>query len=154
MDVTVKEMPEMRVGAVRHVGPYNQIHQAFGKVGKSADATGLLREPGTAMIAIYYDDPETTPPDQLRSDAGIVVSDDARLPDGLVEHRLPAGRYALAVHIGPYDQLGEAWARFFGEWLPKSRYRIRDGASYEIYRNDPTKVPKEELRTDMHVPIA
>ena len=135
------------------MGPYNQIGQAFLKVGKIADSAALLQQPGAFMIAIYHDDPATTPLDQLRSDAGIIVADDAPLPDGLGEHRLPAGRYAVAIHIGPYDQLGDAWARFFGEWLPKSNHRIRDGASYEIYRNDPTRVPREELRTDMFVPI-
>src|SRR6478672_4746929 len=29
MDVEIKDMPELRVGAVHHVGPYNQIPDAF-----------------------------------------------------------------------------------------------------------------------------
>ena len=28
------------------------------------------------------------------------------------------------------------------------------GVSYEIYRNNPTQVPKDELRTEMYVPLA
>ena len=153
MNVEIKQMPEFRVGTVRHIGPYNQIPQAFGRVGSIAGPAGLFQQPGAAMVAIYYDDPDTTPQDQLKSDAAIVIPEQVPLPEGLVEQRIPAGRYARAEHVGPYEQLGDAWARFMGEWLPASGHRVGAGASYEIYRNDPTKVPKEELRTDMYIPI-
>jgi AraC family transcriptional regulator len=82
-----------------------------------------------------------------------VVPEEVPLPAGLVEQRLPAGRYAHTLHIGPYEQLGDAWARFMGEWLPASGHRIGDGVSYEIYLNTPAEVPKEELRTEMYIPI-
>jgi len=76
------------------------------------------------------------------------------MPEGLVEQRIPAGRYASALHVGPYEKLGDAWARFMGEWLPASGHRMGTGPSYEIYLNDPMKVPKHELRTEMYIPIA
>jgi AraC family transcriptional regulator len=154
MDVEIKEMPELRVGTVRHIGPYNQIPQAFGRLGAIAGPAGLFQQPDAAMIAIYYDDPETTDQNELRSDAGIVVSDRVPLPSELGEQRLPAGRYARTVHVGPYERLGDTWARFMGEWLPASPHRIGAGPSYEIYRNDPTKVPKHELRTDLFISLA
>ena len=154
MDVEIKEMPELRVGAVHHVGPYNQIPEAFGKLNTIAHRAGLFRHPGAAMIAIYYDDPETTAQDELRSEAGIVVPDAIELPDGLEEQRIAGGRYARAVHLGWYETLGDAWARFLGEWLPSSGHRIGTGSMYEIYRNDPTKVPKNELLTDMYISLA
>jgi AraC family transcriptional regulator len=154
MDVEVKQMPAFRVGTVRHVGPYNQVSQAFERLRAIARPAGLLQQPGATMMAVYHDDPDRTPPDQLRSDAAVVVPEGVPLPDGLVEQRLPAGRYACAVHIGPYEQLDQAWPRFMDEGLPASGHRMGPGASYEIYRNDPTQVPKEELRTEMYIPIA
>jgi AraC family transcriptional regulator len=152
MDFEIKQMPELRVGGVRHTGPYNQIPQAFERLGSIAGPAGLER-PGATMLAIYHDDPDTTPPDQLRSDAAIVVPENVPLPDGLVEQRIAAGRYACTVHVGPYEELGDAWARFRGEWLPASGHRIGRGVSYEIYRNTPATVPKEALRTEMYIPI-
>ena len=114
-----------------------------------------MRQPSGAMIAIYHDDPDTTPPIELRSDAGIVVAGARRrCRTGLDEQRIAGGRYARAVHVGPYEELGDAWARFMGEWLPASGHRLGPGASYEIYRNDPTKVAKEDLRTDMYIALA
>jgi AraC family transcriptional regulator len=154
MHVEIKQMPERRVGTVRHVGPYNQIPEAFGRLGAIAGPAGLFRRPDAAMIALYHDDPDTTPQDQLRSDAAIAVAEDVPLPTGLVEQRIGAGRYACAEHVGPYEQLGDAWARLMGEWLPASGHRVGNGVSFELYKNDPTKVPKEELRTEMYIPIA
>ena len=110
MDVEISDMPDLRVGTVHHVGPYNQIPQAFGRLNAIATAAGLFRHPGAAMISIYSDDPETTPHDQLRSDAAITVPADVALPHGLGEGRLPGGRHARHArgpirdarrHLGP-----------------------------------------------------
>jgi AraC family transcriptional regulator len=103
MDIEIEELPDLRVGTVRHVGPYAQISQAFGRLGALAGPAGLFQRPGAAMIAIYHDDPETTPSDKLRSEAAIVVPENVLLPEGLVEARISAGRYARAVHVGPYE---------------------------------------------------
>ena len=153
MNVEIKAMPDLRVAAVRHTGPYNQIPIAFAQLNKIVEPVGLVT-PDTALLAIYHDDPETTPPDQLRSEAGITVPLEARLPKVLVEEHIPAGKYACTVHVGPYEKLGDTWARFIGEWLPASGYRVGPGASFEIYRNTPMTVPKEQLITELYVPIA
>jgi AraC family transcriptional regulator len=151
MEVTVKEMAGLRVATIPHVGPYDRISEAFARLGEIADAAGL---PETALLAIYHDDPQTTPASALRSAAAIVVSPHAKVPQGLVEYRLPAGRYACTTHIGPYERLGDAWARLLGEWFPRSGHRLREGGSYEIYRNTPASVPQEELETELCVPLA
>jgi AraC family transcriptional regulator len=154
MEVEIKTMPELRVGAVSHVGPYNQIPLAFEKLGEIAGPAGLLQQPSPAIVALYYDDPESVPLDQLRSEAAIIVPAGRNVPEGLTERCLAAGRYACATHIGPYERLGDAWARFMGEWLPASGYRVGSGPSFEIYRNDPATTPKDELRTEMCIPLA
>lgn len=76
------------------------------------------------------------------------------LPAGLDEQRIPPGRYARTVHVGPYYQIGDVWARFIGQWLPNSGQRIGDGVSFEVYENTPMEVPQEQLRTVLYVPLA
>jgi AraC family transcriptional regulator len=152
MDVTIKDIPAYRVAAVRHVGPYAQISQAFARLGALAGPAGLIGH-GAIMLAIYYDNPESTPPQNLRSDAALTIADDARLPEGLLEMHLPAGRYAMTSHVGPYEQLGDVWARFIGEWLPASGERLADTPSYEIYRNTPADVPADRLVTELYLPL-
>jgi AraC family transcriptional regulator len=153
MKVTIEEMPTLRVATVAHLGPYNRISEAFQRLAGIAGSAGLLRDEAM-MLAIYYDDPETTPAEELHSDAGLTVPDGAYLPSEVIERRLPAGQYARATHVGPYTTLGDTWARMMGEWLPRSGHRVGNGPTYEVYRNNPSNTRPEELRTDLYVPIA
>jgi AraC family transcriptional regulator len=152
MQVEIKKKPALRVATIRHAGPYMQINQAFQRLGEIAQKQGLFAHKGAAMLAIYHDDPESTPVEQLRSDAGIIVADDVKLPPTLGEQRLPAGPYACTLHVGPYERLGDVWQRLLGEWIPANGLRV-DGLSYELYLNMPGSVPKEELRTEICVPV-
>lgn len=153
MNVETVDRPELRVATVRHVGPYDRIAEAFARLGQLAAANHLFA-PQAEMIAIYHDDPESTPPAELRSDAAISIAADARVPDGLDQARLPGGRYARAIHVGPYRQLGDAWARLMGEWLPQSGFRVGEGVAYEIYRNTPGEVPEDQLVTELYLQLA
>lgn len=149
MDVTIVQQPELRVAGIRHIGPYQEIGREFGRLG------GFLKgppPPGSQMIALYYDDPSTTPPDKLRSDAGLTLPGNSPAPDGLIEHRAPAGRYARAVHKGGYEGLPAAWDALKAEWLPKSGGKLRQ-PSYEIYVNNPMTTEKAELLTEIYLPL-
>ena len=153
MNVEVKQLAELRTATAHHVGPYSRISDAFGRLGEIAGRAGLVQGKPT-MLAIYHDDPETTPESELSSDAALVVSEDSKIPEGLAERRLPAGRYACTLHVGPYEHLGDAWACFMGQWLPQSGERIGHGTAFEIYLNTPMDVPKQELRTELYIPLA
>lgn len=154
MDVQIIHRPALRLATVRHTGPYGQIGEAFERLGVLAGPAELFNGPETEMLALYYDDLESTPPDQLQSDAAITVPEDATLPDGLQEQRLPAGPYARYLHTGPYAHLGDVWARLIGEWLPAAGHTIGDSVCYEVYLNSPGQVPDEELQTVLYLPIA
>ena len=153
MNVDVKRLSEIRTATVHHIGSYSRISEAFARLGEIAGRAGLIRGEPT-MLAIYHDDPETTPEAELSSHAALVVSNTAQIPADLGEQRLPAGRYACALHVGPYEQLGDAWARLMGQWLPQSGERVGPGVPFEIYLNTPLEVPKHELRTELYVPLA
>jgi AraC family transcriptional regulator len=75
------------------------------------------------------------------------------VPPSLEERKIPAGTYAYTTHVGPYERLGDVWARFKGEWLPRSGRRMREGASFEIYRNTPENTPAEKLTTELYIPL-
>lgn len=154
MDVQLEVRPEIRVAALAHAGPYNAIGSAFDRLSTLAGPAGLFALPNARMIAVYYDDPESTPADSLRSAAGVTTSLDAALPPNLHEIRLPEGRWACAVHRGSYDGLGDAWQRLLGQWLPNSGLRMGSGECYELYLNHPGNAREEDLETLLYVPIA
>ena len=153
MEVVIKELEPMRVATVTHVGPYSRISEAFGRLGAIAGPSGLYQDPLAAMIAVYHDDTDSVPADELRSDAGLVVSNGRTLPRGLGELHIAGGRYACAIHRGAYSQLGDTWAQLMGHWLPGSGQRAKDGAAFEIYRNTPENTPVSELITELYMPI-
>ena len=151
MQVDIVTRPALRVGAVRHIGPYDTVTSAFERLQQIVSTARLQPE---AMLGIYHDDPQTTAPDELRSDAAVVVPEGVPLPDGLEEGRVPGGLYARFEHVGPYEALGGAWRRLIHEWLPQHGYRLGNAVSYECYLNTPGTVPPEQLRTELFAPIA
>jgi AraC family transcriptional regulator len=152
MDVEVVERPELRLASVRHVGSYMRVNEAFRRLDDLVRKAGLNGS-DTLLVGIYHDDPRTTPEEKLRADAAVTVAPGTRLPAGLSPLVIPAGRYAHAVHRGPYAGLGETWEHLRNEWLRKSGERLGKGVSYEIYRNTPMNAKPEELVTDLYLPL-
>jgi predicted transcriptional regulator YdeE len=64
--------------------------------------------------------------------AGMAVEDVERVPEGLVVRDIPGADYAaFACRI---QSIGEAYHQIFGEWLPKSGYRLNESVpSFEKY---------------------
>jgi len=150
MDVTIKDQPELRVGTVRHIGAYERIARAFERLGSIMAA--CPRPAGAQLLALYYDDPQSTAKDMLRSDAALTFPGGASVPAGLIERRVPPGRYASTVHVGSYEHLGQAWAGLKQE-ITSRGLRAGSGVSYELYLNDPTNVASTELRTELFAPL-
>jgi len=154
MKTDTRTIPALRLAAVPHSGAYNQIGPAFRKLGSLAGPAGLFAHSGAIVMGIYKDDPTTTPVEQLRSAAGVVIPDGVALPNGLAEERLTAGRFACFTHAGSYDTLPGAWKKVSTELMPASGLRRRRGApSYERYLNDPSQVPPEQLLTEICIPV-
>jgi AraC family transcriptional regulator len=151
MKVEVEKRPKLRVASVRHVGSYERIPEAFRRLNELVTAAGLSK-PTTMLVGIYHDDPSTTPEEKLRSDAGITVSEKTKLPPGLSELIIPAGRYAHSTHVGPYTGLGEVWNNL-KKWVPQNGEKFGDRLSYEVYRNTPMNAKPHELVTDVYLPL-
>jgi AraC family transcriptional regulator len=150
MDVSIKQQPEVRVGTVRHIGPYETISQAFERLAKVI--AGAKRPPKPQLLALYYDDPQHTPADRLRSDAALSFPAGTEVPAGLIERRVPGGQYASTIHQGSYEHLPKAWTDLKTEIAARG-LRASSSVSYEVYLNDPSTVPTRELRTELFVPL-
>lgn len=149
MDLDIITLPDMRVAAIAHRGPYVGIAEAFARLGAIAGESGLFVADAT-MLAAYYDDPRANAPAGLRSDACITVSDTQSLPAGVGERRLPGGRHLRARHLGSYATLPATWDAIA---TAARQYRQRAAPSLEIYRNSPHETAESELITDVCVPI-
>lgn len=70
--VTVKEdeIPGYSLMGMDHIGPYEQIGEAFEKLRKSAEARGLK---DLRFAGVYFDHPDSVPKSELRALAAVVV---------------------------------------------------------------------------------
>jgi len=64
---------------------------------------------------------------------------------------LPSVRAATAVHVGPYPRLMETYAAM-ERWVHAQGLET-DGYMWEVYLNEPGKVPDAELMTEIYWPI-
>jgi AraC family transcriptional regulator len=150
--VEVKELPPMPVVFLRHVGPYNEVGATWGRLMMWAGMRGLLG-PGMKLIGIVYDDPDVTPADKIRYDAAVTVSRPVQPEGDFGVMEIAGRRYAVATHKGPYEELGKAYQRIFGGWLPKSGYVVREMPAFELYLNSPQTTGPEDLLTVIHIPL-
>lgn len=143
MQIEIVEMPSRTLYGARHVGPYNQIGEAFGRMEQEVQRLGLHP---AAVVAVFHDDPSTTPADQLRSDAACELHESsASFAEALTRLTLPEGRYARWVYIGPYSGLPDAWRDGIRSMITLGL--TPEGVCYEEYLNDPCNTPAEALKT-------
>src|SRR5262245_30541570 len=151
-EVTIRELPRLRLATLDHRGSYMQIGKAFEPLFGGFAARNLLGA-GTRSIGVYYDDPFAVAEDDLRSRAGLVVDDGFRMEAPLIETILPAGRHAVLRHKGPYATMRSAYQWFFGPWLTQSGEEVADAPVFEEYLNNPREVAPSELLTDIYLPL-
>lgn len=153
MDAQIVVLKPMKVAFVRHVGPYNEVGNSWQQLCAWAGRNGLLGA-NTKTFGICHDDPEITPPEQLRYDACIVIGSDGKADGDIGVQEIAGGRYAKATHQGPYTKLGDTYSELLGQWMPAHGFELVVGKpTLEFYRNNPQQTPEDELRTDIHVPF-
>lgn len=152
--VSVNSIPALRLWGLRHTGSFLDIGQSFERLLMWL-GTHHLFHPGLRLGGVYMDDPESLPPGELQSLAGVIGLDENRLPDDLILEcqTLPPGEYAILRFRGPYNHLHDAYQWLFGQWLPQSGYEPGDAPVFEEYLNNPREVAPKDLLTDIHLPL-
>jgi AraC family transcriptional regulator len=153
MEASIRKCDELRVVFVRHVGPYNEVGPTWEKLCKAAGKKGLFGWGKPTLLGLCHDDPAVTPPDKIRYDACLVIKKDAQPEGELGVQTIAGGEYAVAVHHGPYEQLGETYAALCGQWIPAQGREIAAAPSFEVYKNNPQTTKPEKLLTEVYVPL-
>ena len=156
-DVEVKELPDIEVAYVRHIGPYagdaKLFEGLFAKIMTGAGPRGLIRFPETLIMSVYHDDPNITDEAKLRTSICITVPKETKSDGEIGRMKIAGGTYAIARFEIFSNQYPEAWQSIYGGWLPDSGYQPDDGAPFEIYRNDPREHPEGKCLVDICVPV-
>ena len=153
MEVTTENLEPRRVAFMRHIGPYQEVGNTWTQMMMWAGPRGLVG-PQASAIGVCHDDPEVTPAAKIRYDACVPVGEDFEGEGEVGVQTLAGGSYAKATHKGPYEKLGDSYARLLGEELPKQGLEPRSAPCLEIYLNDPRSTAPEELLTAIYVPVS
>lgn len=151
-DVRIEEHEPVVIAGLAHTGPYIDVGAAFERFGSHMAGTGGW-EKSAGMAAVYFSDPDITPPEALRSLAGMALKPGSVPPDGMETCVLPAGRYAVLTHKGPYAELAKAYHWFFGPWLAASGESAGPAPAVERYLNTPLDAAPTELLTEIHMQL-
>ena len=119
--------------------------ECYGEIMQYLGPKGI--QPAGPPFAMYYNMDMSNLDVEIGFPVAVNAEGNGRVNPG----KLPGGKDAVAIHVGPYDKIGETYNRL-------TAYVKEQGLetlpfSYEFYLNDPGDTPPEELETEIHFPI-
>jgi effector-binding domain-containing protein len=148
-DAELVEVPSETVAVVRSVVPADRLtaffDEGFGRV------AGALPGAGGTIAGPPFGWYHGMPGDTVDVAVGFPVAGDVHAPDGGV-HVLerPGGQAMVAVHVGPYDGLGDSWAELASAAVARGLQGRED--FWEEYLTEPTGDPAT-WRTRLVMPL-
>lgn len=135
MHFQIETIPKYRVAYMRRVGPYGLDNtEVWENLKKWATEKNLLKST-TTLLAVQQDNPETTPPENCRFDACIVISEDYQVDESICENVLPGGKYMIYQVKHTKDAIQNAYPNIFSS-IQKSDYIIDNRPVFERYIGD------------------
>lgn len=155
MQPTIKNIDAINVTSAREVGCYQEAApRAWGRIMKYGYSNKLMKKE-VRSIGISHDDPSVTAPEQIRYDACLDVDSYTNPEDNLLKYTISAGKYAIFLHKGAYENLQKTYHDIYHHWLPESECELKENEPcFEIYLNrDPRKTKPENLKTEIYIPL-
>ena len=147
METSIKQLEEREVAYVTFTGNYmgnSEVFKGlFDKLCGWAGPKNLITS-GTVFISAYYDDPQTTKPEDLRLDVCMTIPPDTEVEGEIKKQTLPGGKYVvMKTELKGPEEYGPAWMEVV-EWMKNNNEEIdMSRASYEIYLNNPEEHPEK-----------
>lgn len=155
MNAQVIQIPPIPVVMIRHTGSYDDLGPEFDRLWNWIEAN---RIPAQRTIGIYWDNPDFTPTSQLRSAACFEVPIGYQLPNTggmpITQEQIAGGEYATTRFVGPYERLAPVWTALTAYCEQTIRRTISDNPAFEVYVNDASETPPDQLITELYMPLA
>lgn len=113
----------------------------------------LEHEKFSAMMGLSKMDPKTSAPGGTYQAGVVYKSEPSKVPSGIKLRKLDGGRYAKFMLKGPYEQLGPSYPIAM-QRVTEAGLKIRGDAFFmESYVNNPMTTAKEDLLTEIYIPV-
>ncbi len=126
------------IAYIEHLGPYDKVpwDEYMEKLYGWAKEQKVM--PGFYPMAIYYNDPKKTPPEELKSEIAITFKGKAKEQAGVKIKKLPAMKVASISHKGPGSEFKNTYAKL-DQWNVEKGY-VCAGPPMEVYTKKPEVV--------------
>ncbi len=151
--IEVKEMPELTIAYINHVGRFDQIGEVYGRLMKWAGPKGLLSSPQMKTITVYHDDPKVTEMSKVRQSAGITIDTNVKADGEVGTMAVDSGKFAVGRFEISVTGFEQAWNSMC-VWVAEGGYKVRDGKYYELYHNDHMEHPEQKFILDICIPVS
>lgn len=150
MNVDIKMMNSRRLAVLEHRGDPKLVGDSVSKLISWAKKQPINLKPKSGEAFGYaYHDPKLTPAADFRFDLAITIPDQLTLTGEVIEKHLPAGRYAVAMHKGSRENIGDTVYALYRDWLPNSGEELADDLPCIFcYYNFEYEVAETELLTE------
>jgi len=146
VNVVIKDINARRLAVLEHRGDPRMVGESVSKLISWARSQLVNLNPKAGeAFGFAYNDPKLTPAEDFRFDLGITIPEQLILKGDVIEKRLPAGRYAVAVHKGSRENIGDALYALYRDWLPNSGEELADLPCIFCYYNFEHEVAETEL---------
>lgn len=137
MEYQIQNVPERTLAGFHLVGPWERtVKQGFEQLGVWVKSQ---KYQASEWIAVYFDNPEITPPEKLRCDTMVTVPEDFVVPpnsEGVTCTRLDGGLFAVARARVANDDFSTPWRDFFAQLAADKHYQCREAPCFELYLCD------------------
>lgn len=143
MRFKVETLPNYRIAYMRRVGPYGPANiEVMEKVKSWANGKKLLDS--AMLLAIPQDNPVTTPPQNCRFDACLVISKDYQIDNSICESELSGGKYLIYEVNHTAEDIQKAYADIFPS-LQNNEYQVDNKPIFERYTGNMMNNPNCEI---------
>jgi predicted transcriptional regulator YdeE/DNA-binding transcriptional MerR regulator len=138
MEPRIVNRPAFKVTGLSYVGKneHGEISQMWDKFNQRANE--IKSSNNKEAFGLCFGTVEGgAQPGEFEYVAGFEVADDKAIPAGMVHRKVPAYKYAVFIHHGKLDKLGETYQYIYNTWQPQSGIQFHpDKFDMEVYDED------------------
>lgn len=152
----IYEIEQKNLIYIRVIAPYGTkevYNRAWEELHQFATENNLLQA-SNEWLGISFDDPNTTNANKCRFYACLAIEKSFPATGKIGCKKIKSGLYAVFTHRGSYQNLNDFYKHIWFGWLPSSGYRLRRATFFEKYVTNPDDVKKEDLITEIYIPIS
>jgi len=149
-EVVIRDNAPFTYACLECKGSYAQIPGKVGEYMGIFFKQGLM--PVGNFFGMYLNSPGEVKEEELLWRLGFPIAAGSVVAAPLQKGEVPAARFAVYLHVGPYEKVNEAYGKVFA-FIEAQGYKPAGPIMEQYLDQNPAAVKPEDLRTEIHVPV-